>query len=100
MHVRLTRFQVRVERIEQALKIFRESVVPAIKNQKGYHGLYLFLNQKTGEGRVIGLYESEQDVIASDENHFYQEQLLKFMNFFTAPPVREDYEVEFCDLNF
>jgi heme-degrading monooxygenase HmoA len=100
MYVRLTRFQVRVERIEHALNIFRESLVPSIKTQKGYRGIYLFLNQKTGEGRVLGLYESEQDVIASDDNHFYQEQLLKFMNFFTAPPVREDYEVEFSDLNF
>ena len=100
MYARLTRSQVRVERIEQSVKIFNESVVPASKRQKGYRGLLLFLNSKTGEAVTLGLFDSEEDCLASEDNHFYQEQLVKFINFFSSPPVREGYEVEFCDLNF
>jgi len=99
MYSRLTRIQVRVERVEHTVKIFKESIVPATKAQKGYRGVFLFLNEKTGEAVTLGLWDSEKDCLASEENHYYQEQLIKVMNFFTAPPVREGYEVEFCDLN-
>jgi hypothetical protein len=99
MYGRLTRIQVRVERVEHTVKIFKESVVPAAKQQKGYRGIFLFMNTITGEGTTLALFDSEKDCLASEENHYYQEQLVKVMNFFTAPPVREGYEVAFCDLN-
>ena len=94
MFARLTRFQVRLERIDKARQIFKESILPANRLQQGYKGTYLFTNQKTGEGIVLTLWKSEEDVIASEENHHYQEQLVKIMNTFSAPPVREGYEVE------
>ena len=99
MYARLTRIQVRVERVEHSVKIFKESIVPAAKQQKGYRGILLFMNPKTGEGTTLALFDSEKDCLASEENHYYQEQLVKVMNFFTAPPVREGYEVAFSDLN-
>ncbi|MBN1223164.1 MAG: antibiotic biosynthesis monooxygenase [Candidatus Aminicenantes bacterium] len=99
MYARITRFRVRVEKMERAIQIYNESIVPAAKAQKGYRGIYLFDNKKTGEGLVLGLWDSEEDVIASEQNHFYQEQLVKVMNFFTSPPVREGYNVENFDLN-
>jgi len=99
VYARITRFRVRIERVETAIKVFKESIAPAAKIQIGYKGIYLFTNKKTGEGLVLGLWDSEKDVIASEQNHFYQEQLVKVMNFFTSPPVREGYEVEHFDLN-
>jgi len=100
MYARITRSQVRIERVELSLKIIKESILPAAKAQKGYRGFLLFMNDKTGEGTIITLWESEHHCKASDDNHYYQEQLIKLMNYFTAPPVREEYEVEFYDLNF
>ena len=98
MFVRLTRVQIRVERIEQALKIYKESIVPTTRTQVGFLGIYLFLNRKTGEAISQSFWRSENDVLASEANHHYQEQLVKVMNTFTAPPVREGYEVEVCEL--
>jgi heme-degrading monooxygenase HmoA len=98
MYVRLTRVQVRVERIEQAIKIYKESIVPATRLQLGFLGIYLFINSKTGEGISQSFWKSEEDAVASEENHHYQEQLVKVMNTFTSPPVREGYEVEFFEL--
>lgn len=98
MYVRLTRVQIRVERIEQALKIYKESIVPTTREQMGFLGIYLFINRKTGEAISQSLWRSEEDVLASEANHHYQEQLIKVMNTFTSPPVREGYEVEYCDL--
>lgn len=100
MYARITRFRVRIETVEKAIQIFEESIVPAAKTQIGYKGIYLFTNKKTGEGLTLALWESEKDLIASEQNHYYQEQLVKVMNFFTSPPVREGYEVEHFDLNY
>jgi hypothetical protein len=32
-------------------------------------------------------------MLATESSHFFQEQLVKFMTFFKAPPIREAYEV-------
>lgn len=97
MYVRLTRVQIRLERIEHALKIYKESIVPTTREQLGFLGIYLFLNPKTGEAISQSLWKSEEDAIANEKNHHYQEQLVKVMNTFTAPPVREGYEVEYFE---
>jgi heme-degrading monooxygenase HmoA len=99
MYARLTKMQVRLERVEQSIKIFNESVLPAAKQQKGYRGLFLFMNKKTGEGTTLSFWNSEKDCLASEENHYYQEQLIKVMNFLTSPLVREGYPVESFDQN-
>ena len=93
MFARLTKGQIRIERIDEFIKIYKESVVPAAKSQKGYNGIYLFVDRKTGNGVSISLWESEEDVIANEKNLFYQEQVAKFITFFTKPPIREGYEV-------
>ena len=93
MFARLTTAQIPIDRIDRFIKIFEESVVPAAKSQKGYKGIYLFVDRKTGKGVSMGLWESEEDAIANEENRFYQEQVAKFITFYTKPPIREGYEV-------
>ena len=93
MFARLTTAQIPIEKIDRFIKIYEESVVPAAKLQKGYKGIYLFVDRKTGKGVSMGLWESEEDAIANEENRFYQEQVAKFITFYTIPPIREGYEV-------
>ena len=50
MFARLTTAQIQTDRIDRFIKIFEESVVPAAKLQKGYKGIYLFFDRKTGNG--------------------------------------------------
>lgn len=93
MFARLTTAQIPIDRIDRFIKIYEESVVPAAKSQKGYKGIYLLVDRKTGKGVAIGLWESEEDAIANEENRYYQEQVAKFITFYTIPPIREGYEV-------
>ena len=79
MYARLTRIQVRLERLEHSIKIFQESVLPAIRKQLGFRVIYLFTNPKTGEGLTLSIWDNEQDAIESEKNHYYQEQLVKIM---------------------
>jgi heme-degrading monooxygenase HmoA len=93
MFARLLRLQIKMERIDEATMLFREIVIPLCKNQKGYKGAYFLTDRKTGASIPITLWESEEDMLATESSHFFQEQLVKFMTFFKAPPIREAYEV-------
>ncbi len=93
MFARLITVQANKDKIDETIEIYRESVVPVAKSQKGYRGAYLLTDSKTGKGVSITLWDSEEDAIANEQSGYYQEQLDKFKDVFTAPPVREGYEV-------
>ena len=40
---------------------------------------------------------SEEDSIANEQSGYYQEQIAKFKDLFTAPPIKEGYEVTVKD---
>ena len=90
---RVTVARVKPEKLEETLKIYRESVVPAVKSLKGIRGIYLLSDFKTGKMLSIGIWDSEADVIAYEQSEVSQAQLDKFKGLFTAKPIRELYTV-------
>jgi heme-degrading monooxygenase HmoA len=97
MIARVTTFQFKSDRMDEALDIFKKSIVPAAKSQKGYKGLNFFMNRKIGSAVAIAFWETEEDAIANEQSHYYQEQLVKLMHLYAKPPTRERYEVVFQD---
>jgi heme-degrading monooxygenase HmoA len=93
MFTRITKIKVKIEKIDEASKLFETSVIPMFKLQKGYKGAYYLANRDNGECICISLWEKEGDVVANEQSLIYQEQLIKFMEFFTANPIREGYEI-------
>ncbi len=93
MFARITKVQIKSNTLEETEKIYRESVIPAAKAQKGYQGTYMLADRKTGKGMAFSLWDSEEDAIANEQSGYYREQLDKFKDVFAAPPIREGYEV-------
>lgn len=93
MFARLTIMQIDMEKIDEAIKLYKKSVIPAAKEQKGFRGAYLLADRKTGKGISITFWRNEEDAIANEKSRYYQEQLVKFVPFFTSAPIREGYEV-------
>ena len=93
MFARLTIVQVKADKMDEVIKIYGDQVVPAAKSQKGYKGILLLTDPKTGKGISVALWESEQDAIANDKSGYYQQQVARFKDYFTKPPVQENYEV-------
>ncbi len=93
MFARVTSARIDTDKIEQFRRIYAESVVPAAKKQKGFKGICLMVNRETGEGLSIGYWASEEDALASEKNLFYQQQVARFLPFYTRDPIREGYEV-------
>ena len=93
MYARILRFQVNPEKINDVIILFKENVIPMCKVQKGHMGAYFLADDKTGKCIPITLWKTEKDMLENERNLFFQEQVAKFVNYFTEPPIREAYEV-------
>ena len=93
MHARILRFQTKIDSVDQASKIFEENVIPLCQKQQGYKGAFFLVDRENGNCVPVTIWETEEDMLATEHSRFFQEQIVKFMNFFTELPVREGYEV-------
>ena len=93
MYAQVVRAQFQPGKIEEAIATFRDSVVPAARQQKGFKNSYLLVDRSNNKGVGFSLWESEADVAALMKSGFYQEQVAKFGAVFAGPPEREVYEV-------
>jgi heme-degrading monooxygenase HmoA len=82
--------------VDAAVERYRESVLPALRDQDGYDGCYVLV---TPEGKALALtfWDSEEHADAGLASGFYDEQVRKFVTFFQAPPGRETYRVVVAD---
>jgi heme-degrading monooxygenase HmoA len=79
-------------KVEDAVELFKESVVPALREQEGYEGAYV-LTTEEGKALVLTFWADEEAAEASVASGHYSEQLEKFVTFFRSPPGRETYRV-------
>jgi len=80
--------------VDDAVELFRESVIPALHEQPGYEGVYVLVAPE-GEALVLTFWDSEASADAglAGSRSFYREQVEKFVTIYAAPPGRETYEV-------
>lgn len=93
MFARMLRIQTHLDRIDAAAKLFEDQVVPSIKTIKGYIGANFMADRKTGNCVIVTMWETEEDLLKTEHSRLFQEQLVKFIQFFITPPTREVYEV-------
>jgi len=93
MFARVVTIQLKGDRLDEAVKFFKENMIPAATSQKGYQSGYLLTDRKTGKGISVAFWNSEEDIIANEESGWWQGQVDKFKDFLTAPVTREIYEV-------
>ncbi len=93
MFARVTTLQFKKGKTEEGIGIFDLSVLPAAKTQKGYQGAYFLADREADRCIAVTFWDSADDAAANEENRYYQEQLVKFMNLYSAPPIREGYDV-------
>jgi heme-degrading monooxygenase HmoA len=93
MYARVTTLSLKKGKAAEAVRIYETSILPSARAQKGYRGSYVLADWEADRGMTVTFWESEADAAANEENRYYQEQLVKVMNLFAAPPIREGYEV-------
>lgn len=93
MYAGVVTVHVLPDRMDEAIRIYRDSVVPAAQRQTGYRGHYLLTDRDTGTCISIGLWETEADMTATKTSGAYLQRVAMLKDVLAAPPVREDYEV-------
>ncbi len=92
MYARLVTVQIQPGKMDEMLSIYRDSVVPAAKEQK-FKGIFLLTNTDTNKGISITLWETEADMKAGEASGYLNEQIAKLAHAFAGPPTTERYEV-------
>lgn len=93
MFARTTTMQLKIAFIDDALEVYKNSIVPAAQSQKGLIELNMLIDRNSGKAMAIAIWETEQDAKASEESHYYQEQLVKLLSYYAYPPIKEGFEV-------
>ena len=94
MHARLIIGQYRPGKADEGMQLYRESILPEARQQRGFKGALGLVDRSTGKGMSITLWETEADAQASGTNTPYlQEQLAKVASVLVAAPSIETYEV-------
>jgi hypothetical protein len=92
MVARLTFVQVNPDDVDESVRLFDESVVPAAAQEEGFMGA-LLLVRPDGRGIAIDLADSIEHAQANERSGFYQSQVAKFADKITGAPHREFFEV-------
>jgi quinol monooxygenase YgiN len=93
MYARIVTVHAHPDKLDELIAIFRDSIVPAAKQQKGFIGARLFTDRASGKGIAVTRWQSKEELEAGETSGYYQEQIGKIAAFVTAPPTREIFEI-------
>jgi heme-degrading monooxygenase HmoA len=91
MYARLVAGDIPSDKLEEAIQLWRNSVLPSVQQQKGFKSVRLLVDRKNGKIASLGLWETEADFQATVT--WNQRQVAKFAGLFTTPPDVGGYEV-------
>lgn len=90
MYARVINSSIVREKVDAGLSVWRDTLVPAMKHEKGFRGVCLVSNRKTGQCMAITLWETEADANAMED--LQAQTLALFNGLFTCSPEHQ-YEV-------
>jgi heme-degrading monooxygenase HmoA len=93
MYARAVNIQFQPGKIDEASRIVKDSIVPAMKGQKGFKGQLLLTQPDTGKAISINLWETEADLTAFETSPLYKELMGKLGGVLAGPPVGDRYKV-------
>jgi heme-degrading monooxygenase HmoA len=93
VHARVVDLRVRSVDTKEMVRVYREEVVPAAKQQRGFEGAFLLTDAQTGIGISITLWRTEADREVGEVTGFFDEQISKFSDLLTDTPVRRHYDL-------
>jgi quinol monooxygenase YgiN len=94
MHIMgVLRVRYQPDKVDEAIRIYQDFVVPAVKQQPGFRSMYLVVDRASGTGMAIAIWENEAAARAFETSGILQADAAKFAAVSAGPPVREVYEV-------
>jgi len=85
--------QVQPGKIDEGIRIYRDVVVPDIKQEQGFKGAFLLTDTTTSQIVSITLWETEADLKAAATNSLHQAHFAELARVVAGPPTQQAYEV-------
>ena len=93
MYARVTNTQVRVDKIDEAVSIWKDKLTPRLEQAKGFKGVYVMGDRATGKGLSITLWETKEDADATLA--MQPQSLALFEGLLSGTPSVDTYEIVF-----
>ena len=92
MYTRIVTVQAKAGTMSEAVRIYEDSIMPAMQAQAGFKGTMLLVR---GEETAVSIsqWETEADMQAGEASGYLQAQFAKVAPFFAEPPTTAHYEV-------
>jgi heme-degrading monooxygenase HmoA len=99
MYARVTQLEIDTMRVsvEAAVERFEREVLPELRAQEGYGGIYVLVTP-AGQATLVSFWDTEEQADAGGPTGFYRETLARYLTLFAAPPGRERYQVLVADV--
>jgi heme-degrading monooxygenase HmoA len=81
------------ERTAENIRMFRERMVPAVRRQPGFRGIYLLVDRESGKGGSVSLWETAENARALDAAVAAERAEAVRSTGISSTPVAEYYEV-------
>ena len=91
MFARMVRSHVLPGKTDKALAIWRDKIVPIMKEARGFNGAYVIGDRETGQGITITFWETEADAITM--NSSFGTVIVFFEGLLEGPPELSQLEV-------
>ena len=87
MYARVTTIQISPYRVDDAIGVLKEQVVPTIQQQTGFKGYLMFVDRSTGKSINVTLWDEEADrEVTGSNSSYYREAIGKVVPLLTDVP--------------
>lgn len=93
MNARVVIGQIQEDKRDEAVSTYRDSIVPAAKEQSGFKNAYLLTDPNSGKFISVTFWHTEAEMMSGESSGYYKEQIGKLAAIFTGQPTMEHYEV-------
>ena len=94
MYSHIVSLRIRPGKMDQALHIFRSSILPSLKNQRGNASVLVFSCREKNELVNCTLWETYENMLELERSGFLDQQMAKLSVVLTEPAEGDEYELE------
>jgi quinol monooxygenase YgiN len=91
MHARVTTAKVQPGKVDEFVGVFREQVLPNLKQDKGFKNVSLFTNRQANSVVAVAVYETEENIRGAEPA--FRERVAMVAGVLAETPATEIYEL-------
>jgi heme-degrading monooxygenase HmoA len=98
MYARVSTGQTQPGNYDRLMSIWRDEVIPLIRQQRGFKGVIVFGDREANSGGSITLWETEADAQASMASDTMRQALAALAPVLAGQPTMQNHEVSILDI--